>query len=347
MANDTEFKVATQCMTYNHAAYIEQTLKGFAIQQTAFPVVYVVVDDASTDGEPDVLRKWAAQNLADANAVGKPYGDLFFARHKDNANAYFAILLLAENHYQTGRDKLKYEYIAQWCSKAAYIALCEGDDCWINPNKLSMQVEYMDRFQDCVMTHTAFRYSKEGHFTANDAAEGTKFNLRALEQGADIRPYILDGNRYLIQTLTVLMRAQAYFKAMKEMQQYDGMFLMSDTILWMTLLQYGRFHFFWQETAVYRLHADSATNQKSVARKVRFLLSCAEMRITMAQKYDMPLALKRKLYKQYNRMLTKYLWIDRDYKPFVEVRYRNVLERMFYGLLRTRMAGALGKKILH
>ena len=342
-----KFKVATQCMTYNHAAYIEQALEGFAKQRTPFAAVYVVVDDASTDGEPDLLRRWASLNLVTADSKQESYGDLIFARHKDNENAYFAILLLAENHYQTGRNNRKYDYIAQWCSNADYIALCEGDDCWINPNKLSMQVEYMDRFRDCVMTHTAFRYSKEGDFTANDAAEGTKFNLWAQEQGVDIRPHILDSNRYLIQTLTVLMRADAYFKAMDEVKQYDGMFLMSDTILWLSLLQYGTFHFFWQETATYRLHSDSATNQKSMARRVRFLLSCAEMRLTMAQKYGMPADLVWKFNKQYNRMLTKQLWIDPSYKPFVEQRYRNLFERMFYGLLRTRAVASIGKKLLH
>ena len=125
------------------------------------------------------------------------------------------------------------------------------------------------------------------------------------------------------------------------------MFLMSDTILWLSLLQYGTFHFFWQETATYRLHSDSATNQKSMARRVRFLLSCAEMRLTMAQKYGMPADLVWKFNKQYNRMLTKQLWIDPSYKPFVEQRYRNLFERMFYGLLRTRAVASIGKKLLH
>ena len=61
--NDYKYKVATQCMTYNQRPYIEDTLKGFVMQQTTFPVVYVVVDDASTDGEQELLFNWAHKNL--------------------------------------------------------------------------------------------------------------------------------------------------------------------------------------------------------------------------------------------------------------------------------------------
>ena len=46
------------CMTYNHSAFIEETLNGFCSQQTTFPFVCAIIDDASTDGEPEVIRNY-------------------------------------------------------------------------------------------------------------------------------------------------------------------------------------------------------------------------------------------------------------------------------------------------
>ena len=53
MESEYKYMACTQCMTYNHSPYILETLKGFAIQQTSFPIVFCVIDDASPDGEAD------------------------------------------------------------------------------------------------------------------------------------------------------------------------------------------------------------------------------------------------------------------------------------------------------
>ena len=38
------------CSTFNHVGYIKDAMNGFAMQQTQFPFVAVIMDDASTDG---------------------------------------------------------------------------------------------------------------------------------------------------------------------------------------------------------------------------------------------------------------------------------------------------------
>lgn len=134
------YKVATQCMTYNHANYIEDTLHGFAIQDTDFPVVYLVVDDASTDGEQDVIRNWANNNLIKKDGVelyrNLSYGQLIEGTLKGKPQLTFVMLLLSENHYQSGKDFKKYEFISEWLNDAKYHAICEGDDYWPFSDKL-------------------------------------------------------------------------------------------------------------------------------------------------------------------------------------------------------------------
>ena len=62
---NTEYKylVSVRCMTYNHAPYILDALNGFVMQKTTFPYVVQVVDDASTDGEQEVIRKYVAEQF--------------------------------------------------------------------------------------------------------------------------------------------------------------------------------------------------------------------------------------------------------------------------------------------
>lgn len=143
-----KYMVATRCMTYNHAPYIEEALQGFAKQKTSFPIVTVIVDDASTDEEPEILRKWADDNLniKDNASLWRemPYGHLAEGTLKGLENNTFVILLLSNNLTQKGLGWKKMEYIAEWNDNAKYIALCEGDDYWIDPLKLQKQVDFME-----------------------------------------------------------------------------------------------------------------------------------------------------------------------------------------------------------
>ena len=52
---DKEYKFCVVCNTYNQSPYIKDALDGFVIQKTTFPYVCVIVDDASTDGNIDVI----------------------------------------------------------------------------------------------------------------------------------------------------------------------------------------------------------------------------------------------------------------------------------------------------
>lgn len=146
MKND-KYMVCTRCFTYNQESYILDALKGFVLQQTSFPVVSVVVDDASTDKTAEVIRGFVYNNfdLEDKSIAYKKetdYAQIIFARHKSNLNCFFAVLLLKENHYS--RKKSKAPYIAEWMIHSKYHALCEGDDYWTDTLKLQKQVDFLE-----------------------------------------------------------------------------------------------------------------------------------------------------------------------------------------------------------
>lgn len=136
--------VAIQCMTYNHAPYIEDAMNGFCMQQTGFPFVAIIVDDASTDGEPDVIRGYLEQNFKMSEAQQWETDEAYFieAQHQDNKNCSFAVILLKQNYFQKKKDKRP--LFAEWDSLARFVAVCEGDDFWTDSHKLQLQVGYLE-----------------------------------------------------------------------------------------------------------------------------------------------------------------------------------------------------------
>jgi glycosyltransferase involved in cell wall biosynthesis len=153
IVNGTNFLVQVTCMTYNHVNYITDAMDGFVMQQTSFPFVCIIVDDASADGEPDVIKKYLNDNF-DRMETGLATEDetdeylRIYARHKENKNCRFCVLLLKYNHHSIGKPKTS--SLAGLTKTVKYVALCEGDDYWTDPLKLQKQVDYMEEHDNCV-----------------------------------------------------------------------------------------------------------------------------------------------------------------------------------------------------
>lgn len=143
--------VCTHCFTFNHAAFIKKTLDGFTMQKTTFPTVFCVVDDASTDGEQIVIRNYLNANFKMQNARQWETDDACFieACHKENQNCWFVVVLLKYNFRQTRKSKIA--LLTECPLSSKYVALCEGDDYWIDPNKLQKQVDFLESHPDYSM----------------------------------------------------------------------------------------------------------------------------------------------------------------------------------------------------
>lgn len=152
-----DFKLYVECMTYNQHQYITDTMNGFVMQKTSFPYVCCIVDDASTDGEnviiDEYLKKWFDLESKEAFYHKETsYGLVSYAAHKTNKECYFLVILLKENHYQIGKDTLKLQYIKDLIGVPPYVATCEGDDYWIHPDKLQIQIDYLDKHPEYIIS---------------------------------------------------------------------------------------------------------------------------------------------------------------------------------------------------
>lgn len=149
----SQYKVNVYCTTYNHAKYILNAMDGFCMQVTNFPFVCTIIDDASTDGQQDVIVNYFRDNFNtnDTNIAYERETDdlrIYYAQHKSNPNCHFAIVFLKENQYSKTHSFDKSMYIQEWLHDVPYVAMCEGDDYWITEDKLQKQVDWMDANKD-------------------------------------------------------------------------------------------------------------------------------------------------------------------------------------------------------
>jgi glycosyltransferase involved in cell wall biosynthesis len=122
--SQTTPKVSIWSITYNHVDYIEDCLEGILKQQTNFDFELIIGDDASTDGTSEILLDYAKKYPK----IIKPIV------HKTNIGVF-------KNSIGHILPKLK----------GKYVAICEGDDYWIDPLKLQKQVDYLDNNSECAL----------------------------------------------------------------------------------------------------------------------------------------------------------------------------------------------------
>lgn len=190
--NQNNYIVCVRCMTFNHAPYIVDAMNGFTMQQTTFPFVCTIVDDASTDGEQEIIRNYLQENfdLEDQTVVRNEETEdyvLCFAQHKTNKNCYFAVLWLKYNHY---KKKSKSPYIVEWNENVKYKAICEGDDYWIDPLKLQKQF-------DCMETHPEYSLCFHANYELFPSGEKKIYKPKELKEQYSPDDVILGGGGFM------------------------------------------------------------------------------------------------------------------------------------------------------
>ncbi len=121
MTKEKKPLVIIWCITYNQAKFIKDALDGFLMQKTDFRFEVVVHDDASTDGTSDVVRYYAHE-------------------HSEIITTYIE----KDNKWKRGGLPHIIELMNANHRRAKYIAFCEGDDYWTDPNKLQRQVDFLE-----------------------------------------------------------------------------------------------------------------------------------------------------------------------------------------------------------
>lgn len=120
--NNTEIKVSVILTTYNHEKYIEQAIQSVLNQKTDFRYELLIGEDHSTDKTKDIVLKY--QSL------------------------YPEIIRVMVRSKNIGA--LRNEADLRNKCKGKYIAVLEGDDYWNYNNKLSKQVDILEKHPEYI-----------------------------------------------------------------------------------------------------------------------------------------------------------------------------------------------------
>lgn len=174
MKTNEEPLVSVCCLVYNHAPYLRECFEGFVMQKTNFPIEILVHDDASTDGSQEIIKEYTAK-----------YPTLFKPIYQK------------ENQYSKGIGiSATYQFPR---AKGRYIALCEGDDYWIDPYKLQKQVDFLE-------LHTEYRICCHNAYIINHYSDNVKiypFNVFLEKKTYVMEDIIL--NNWFVPTASIML----------------------------------------------------------------------------------------------------------------------------------------------
>lgn len=224
--------VSIICLTYNHEAYIKDALEGFVMQKTNFAFEIIVHDDASTDNTASIVKSYELK-----------YPKLF-------ANIY-----QTENQYSKGNGDVG--RIVFGAARGKYIAMCEGDDYWIDPLKLKKQTDFLETNEEYGLVHTDYDryYTVSGVWWRNRLHSTYKDNLKVLS--GELSEALLT-HKTMIWTGTVCFRKE--FVMMKGYSEIVSQnFYAGDLPLWNWIALHSKIKYIDDSTAVRNVLARSAT----------------------------------------------------------------------------------------
>ena len=108
--DDIDPVVSVCCTTFNHEKFICAAIDGFLMQETDFPFEIIIRDDCSTDKTVSIIESYAERFPNILKPIYEP-----------------------ENQYSKGVRPMP---VALKHAVGQYVALCEGDDYWIDSSKL-------------------------------------------------------------------------------------------------------------------------------------------------------------------------------------------------------------------
>ena len=218
--------VSICCITYNHEQYIKECIEGLIMQKTTFKYEILIHDDASTDKTADIIRDYT-----------KIYPDIIKP------------ILQTENQYSKGiKIQKTYNYSR---AKGKYIALCEGDDYWIDPLKLQKQFDFMESNPDYILCGT------NGLILWDYGSNAPNYSHRIFTS-RELMPEDIIG-KWPFPTASLLFRKELlYFSDDFKCKIYSG-----DIRLILVALANGRIWSLSDTTTVYRLNnnINSSTNR--------------------------------------------------------------------------------------
>lgn len=226
MKDNSKPLVSIRCLVYNHEPYLRQCLDGFVMQKTDFAFEAIVHDDASTDNSAAIIREYAEK-----------YPDIIKPIYE------------TENQYSKKDGSLRKIMNEAIHPDAKYVAFCEGDDYWTDPNKLQLQVEFMKRYSECTLTYHACKNileEKDKEYYLMGETVNESYQKEELLE-------------YPFQTATILIKKEVLFSDLYK-RAVSTRCSSGDMVLYLTADALGKIMGINKQMSVYRRHETGISN---------------------------------------------------------------------------------------
>ena len=219
-------KILSICViTYNQENYIQKTLQTIFEQKVNFPIEIIISNDCSSDNTHFRIEE-ELKNCPDGFTVK-------YFNHKKN-------LGMMPNFIFTLRQ-----------ATGKYIAICEGDDYWIDPLKLQKQADILNSNSNYSLCFTNAKVLNDDFITVNDKVSNVE---NKVYKDSDLF------NQWLIPTASTLFINSFTEEDFQILSHPDILF--GDIILFLVLANKGNLVGMKDYTAVYRINSESFTNRE-------------------------------------------------------------------------------------
>lgn len=219
--NRSDTMVSVCCITYNQEKYISEALDGFLMQKTDFDYEILIGDDCSTDGTRNIIEDYCSRYPDRIKLVTKEV----------NGGAIKNIL---------GTLNL---------AKGKYIAMCDGDDYWIDSKKLQMQVDFMENHPDSSICCHYSRVIDENGDLVYQNSDPVRMEFTYED--------VLLGRKDETRVCTMMLHNSYYLKQISKQDWFYHVYG-ADTFLKLYVLanQKGKIYVLPEVMSVYRLHRE-------------------------------------------------------------------------------------------
>jgi len=247
--------VTVRTSTYQHAPYIEKCIKGILMQKTTFPIEFIIGEDFSTDGTREIVF--------------------------DYASRYPNIIRVLTADYNVGMKANGLRCIR--ASRGKYMAICEGDDYWVDPYKLQRHVDFLENNDDYVMVYSDFTAIDEmDQRVSVNIISRLRYLMRRKE--GYVLNSLITGN--FIMTLTTLVRMDKLLEAEACMAKEPIYISNIDYTLFLELSRLGKFHYDCNKTACYRILSESASHSDDINKRLSFINRTIKISTTFNERYN-------------------------------------------------------------
>lgn len=243
--------VSVLCLVYNHEECLQDCLDGIIAQQTAFPIEIIIHDDASTDGSADITRTYAEKNPG-------------------------LITLIAEEENQYSKGTLIVNDIMLPRAEGKYVAFCEGDDYWIDTEKLQRQIDFLESHED---------YSACAHNTIRkDMHNGKTESMYAHTGDHDVAfSDVVRGGGSSWHTSSLVFRKKYYEEGQPAFLRHSA--IVGDYPWALFLSSKGKIRFFDRNMSVYRYMSSGSWSERISRSADEYIASRCEL-IAMLELVD-------------------------------------------------------------